>query len=116
MIPVISAATIEVSPSNTKILSKARELQKSVKTIKSEMSNLRRAHTLKMAELNASISHTSQRILAAISVFSQTTGLRKERAGGAVGGAEDIRWERLELSGMEEGYHRCCESMFKNLQ
>ena len=95
-----------------KILSKARELQKSVRSVKSEMNSLRHAHSVKMAELNASVSHTSQRILAAVSAFSRAAGMG--RGGG--GGVEGVRRERLELSGMEEGYQKCCDSTFKELQ
>lgn len=82
-----------------------------------------------MAELTASVSHTSQRILAAVTVFGQTAVLRAQQqqqqqqgdgggaaAVGGVAGGEEFRRERLELAGLEEGYNRCCTSTFKDLQ
>ena len=88
----------------------------SVKTIKSDISSLRHAHNLKLAELKASIDHTSRRILAAVSAFSRSTSTQQGGGGGKTGGAVSFRKERLELSGMEEGYNRCCESTFKDLE
>ena len=102
------------SVNNKKLQLKARELQKSVQAIKSEVSSLRQAHSLKMAELDASIGHTSQRILAAVSAFGRTAGLRGAAGGGGQG--EGFRLERLELYGLREGYDKCCETTFKDLQ
>lgn len=67
---------------------------------------------MKAAELDASFNHTSQRILAAVSAFQRTASLRKdERFQG-----ESFRVERLELCGVREGYDKCCETTFKDLQ
>jgi hypothetical protein len=101
-----------VSVNNKKIQLKARELQRSVQAIKSDMSGLRQAHSLKMAELDASIDHTSQRILAAVSAFGRTAGLRV----GDQWKGEEFRLERLELYGMREGYNKCRQTTFKDLQ
>lgn len=101
-----------MSASNKKLLPKVRELQKSVKSIKSEMSGLRQVHTLNVAEFKASMGHTSQRILAAISAFGHTASLHsdgKVRIG-------TFRKERVELYGLKDGYKRCCESTFKDLE
>lgn len=98
-----------------KVLSKAKELQNSVRTVKSDMTSLREVHILKMAELEANMNHTSQRILAAVSAFSQNASMQ----GGGEGKSKttaSFRKERLELCGLEEGYNRCCESTFKDLQ
>lgn len=108
------AGGADASESNRKrVASKARELQKSVRNIKSEVSGLRQVHALKMAELNASISHTSQRILAAITAFGQAASLRKDEGALQV---EKFRKERLELNGLEDGYNRCSQTTFKDLQ
>ena len=97
-----------------KVLSKAKVLQNSVRTVKSDMNSLREAHALKMAELEASMNHTSQRILAAVSSFSRNSGMQGRA--GKVSKVEKFRRERMDLYGLEDGYHRCCQSTFKDLQ
>ena len=99
-----------------KVLSKAKELQNSVKTIKSDMNSLRQAHIFQMAELEASMSHTSHRILAAVSAFSRSSRMQAGGDGGGAGGVEPFRRERLEVEGLEEGYNKCCEATFRDLQ
>lgn len=98
---------------NKNIQLKARELQKSVQAIKSDVNSLRQSHSLKAAELDASINHTSQRILAAVSAYARTANLRKDRT---LQSDERFRLERLELCGLKDGYSRCCDATFKDLQ
>ncbi len=65
-----------------------------------------------MAELNASISRTSHRIVGAVTTF----GRMSKAGGGGGGGGRGKDVERLVLSGMRKDYDKCSEVTFKDLK
>ena len=96
-------------------------MQTAVHTIKSEMFNLRQTHALKMAELNATISRTSHRIIGAVVTFGRMSKARGGTGGGGGGGGGGLeggsfRRERMALSGIRSDYDECSEATFKDLK